>query len=310
MVACAGAGPPQKTAATTSTPRPTTTKSTAGAPPSSSASGVVARPTAPPGLDPERCEPTWPADAAPVAIAWNSCPGDVPWFVWRGFPAVSKDGKSVALAEPDQVPNLGSYNLQLRIVDVDTGKRLAHLPVLGVQEFGEPVAIAQADRATVTARIDAANARLRDLVPLDATPCTAPLPWPTESYGRSAGCTASPSAPAQTVVCATVPEAPTAHVLTLTMKPPRLFATIDGDKSLAIDRDIASWSYAWDSNHTPGGKGKLDSVTPPHLESVSADLGRRVLVLRSGYCNTSDSQPYVPDAFAVFRLPKLRGPKD
>jgi hypothetical protein len=280
-------------------------------PSASSTATVAAKPKVVEQEDPRPCEPQWPKGLGAVAVGWNSCPEDLShWFVARGFPAVSKDGQRVALAYRQEFSAVSSTNLRVIIRGVDTDKIVETSSILEAFELGEPYTPATPEvKAKLSERLAKANEKVADYVPMEVDGgCASPLPWPSDSFGRFEGCTAS-SPPAQTIVCGTRKGASTHHVLTLTMKPPRLAAGLDAEKAPFLVRDISTWTQGWDSNFTPGGKGKIDRFIPPHLESAAVDFDRRVLAIEIDFCNTADSQPRFPSEWHLYRLPKLAATK-
>jgi hypothetical protein len=270
-----------------------------------STSTVAAKPKVIEPEDARPCAPQWPKGLGAVAVTWNSCPEDLShWFVARGFPAVSKDGQRVALAYRQEFSAASSTNLRVIVRAVDTDKVVETSPILDAFELGEPNTKATPEvKAKLSERIAKANEKVAEFVPMEADgACSPPLPWPSDAFGRYEACVAS-NPPAQTIVCSTRKEASNHHVLTLTMKPPRLAAILDGDKAPFLVRDVASWTQGWDSNFTPGGKGKIDRFTPPHLESAAVDFDRRVLAIEIDFCNTADVQPRFPSEWHLYRLP-------
>lgn len=227
------------------------------------------------------------------------------WFATRGFPAISRDGQRVALAVHQDLAGRASANLRVSVRKVDGDAEVDSVTILAPAELDEPQAPSAEARALLRARIERANAKLADLLPMpEQDRCSSPLPWPTAYDGASEGCYASVP-PAQTVVCGARKGASAPHVLTLTMRPPLLSAFVDGERSPTFVRDVGSWSYGWDGGETADNSGKLTIFTPPHLASIAVDFEARVLVVQTAYCNIADSHPKYPDEWHVFRLPKL-----
>jgi hypothetical protein len=197
----------------------------------SAVTSASASASTPPGVlaagapDPTDCDPSWPADAAPVSVTWSRCAQAGAWFATRGFPAISKDGERVAIAVHQDLAGRTSANLRISVRRVDGDLEVDSVPVLAPGELDEPQPPEARARTLVSPRIERANAKLAGLVPMaEHDKCAAPLPWPSDVYGDFEGCEAS-ALPSQTVVCGARKGAPTQHVLTLSLRAPLLTPT-------------------------------------------------------------------------------------
>jgi hypothetical protein len=192
---------------------------------------------------------------------------------WRvtaeGLPAVSDDGKVVALFLSKEDGARGYPNAGLLVKDVDTDKPVKELLVLVADEIYKAESAPNASGTTLPALQKTANDRLADAQKTLAAHSWLRMPWqmapaPTEADMKRAAADAGPPAP------------PPIHVsgLVAQLASDRLVVKDSAGKSV-VDED----AHAWRLKPKAQGKGMAPCAFEPALAEVAADPAHHVVVV-------------------------------
>ncbi len=223
--------------------------------------------------------PSAPSDShQPALKARTDAPSNVDWTLeGEGFPAVTNDGRLVALAFGEMNttgPPVLSLTVEFWDVDASTRKRSAKFrqKYEGELEAGELAALRR--RLTEWVASETAALAAHDLHPLTRV---GDLEHPCDTLDL----------PQQELV---------SEPLGVRLRGTRL--VVRHAKRRLIDQNHPEW-VLFDRNNPLG-----NCVYRPALSNVYADAARRVLLIEVDYCSTGDScDEGVTPRFAVLRLP-------